>query len=82
MCSFEIALPARPTQVVFDPGDVILKSIKLTKAGLSDDLILQTINSQPGEYTLEWFESPEYPPFKRRPQDIAVPHPEFRVSDK
>ena len=35
-----------------------------------------------GEYTLEWFESPEYPAFKSRPQDIAVPHPEFRVSGK
>ena len=34
------------------------------------------------EYTLEWFESPEYPAFKSRPQDIAVPHPEFRVSGK
>jgi hypothetical protein len=33
-------------------------------------------------YTLEWFESPEYPAFKSRPQDIAVPHPEFRVSGK
>lgn len=27
--SFEIALPARPKQVVFDPGDVILKTLKL-----------------------------------------------------
>jgi hypothetical protein len=36
----------------------------------------------PGEFTLEWFESPEYPAFKSRPQDIAVPHPEFRVSGK
>ena len=36
----------------------------------------------PGEFTLEWFDSPEYPPFKSRPQDIAVPHPEFRVSGK
>jgi hypothetical protein len=35
-----------------------------------------------GEYTLEWFDSPEYPPFKSRPQDLAVPHPEFRVSGK
>ena len=35
-----------------------------------------------GEYTLEWFDAPEYPPFKSRPQDIAVPHPEFRVSGK
>jgi hypothetical protein len=35
-----------------------------------------------GEYTLEWFDGPEYPPFKSRPQDIAVPHPEFRVSGK
>jgi hypothetical protein len=34
------------------------------------------------EYTLEWFESPGYPPFKSRPQDVAVPHPEFRVSGK
>jgi hypothetical protein len=37
---------------------------------------------EPNEYTLEWFESPGYPPFKSRPQDIAVPHPEFRVSGK
>ena len=36
----------------------------------------------PGEYTLEWFDSPEYPAFKSRPQDVAVPHPEFRVSGK
>ena len=35
-----------------------------------------------GEFTLEWFDAPEYPPFKSRPQDIAVPHPEFRVSGK
>jgi hypothetical protein len=37
---------------------------------------------EPGEYTLEWFDSPEYPAFKSRPQDIAVLHPEFRVSGK
>ena len=37
---------------------------------------------EPGEFTLEWFDAPEYPPFKTRPQDIAVPHPEFRVSGK
>ena len=35
-----------------------------------------------GEYTLEWFDGPEFPPFKSRPQDIAVPHPEFRLSGK
>ena len=35
-----------------------------------------------GEFTLEWFDSPEYPAFKSRPQDIAVPHPEFRVTGK
>jgi hypothetical protein len=34
------------------------------------------------EYTLEWFDSPDYPAFRSRPQDIAVPHPEFRVSGK
>ena len=40
------------------------------------------VNVIPGEYILEWFDSPEYPAFKSRPQDIAVPHPEFRVSGK
>jgi hypothetical protein len=34
------------------------------------------------EFTLEWFESPEEPAFKSRPQDIAVLHPEFRLSGK
>jgi aminopeptidase N len=33
--AFEFPLPVRPTQVVFDPGDVVLKSIRLDKgAGL------------------------------------------------
>jgi hypothetical protein len=29
-----------------------------------------------GEFTLEWFQEPEYPAFKSRPKNIAVPHPE------
>jgi hypothetical protein len=33
------------------------------------------------EYTLEWFDA-EYPAFKSRPQNIAVLHPEFRLSGK
>jgi hypothetical protein len=34
------------------------------------------------EFTLEWFESPGEPAFKCRPRDIAVLHPEFRLSGK
>ena len=30
----------------------------------------------------EWFEAPEYPAFKAPPKNIAVPHPEFRVTGK
>ncbi len=37
---------------------------------------------EPGEYTLAWIDAPGYPAFKSRPQDIAVPHPEFRVTGK
>jgi hypothetical protein len=37
---------------------------------------------EPDGYLLEWFEAPEYPAFKSRPQDVAVPHPEFRVTGK
>jgi len=29
--TFEFRLPARPTQVIFDPGDVVLKSLRLEK---------------------------------------------------
>jgi hypothetical protein len=35
-----------------------------------------------GEFTLEWLEAPEYPPFKTNPKNIAVPHPDFRASGK
>jgi hypothetical protein len=37
---------------------------------------------EPDGYTLEWFDAPEYPAFKSRTQNIAMPHPEFRVSGK
>jgi aminopeptidase N len=30
--AFELRLPARPTQVIFDPGDVVLKSVKMEKS--------------------------------------------------
>ena len=35
-----------------------------------------------GEFTLEWFESPEYPAFKIAPKNVAIAHPEFRVTGK
>jgi hypothetical protein len=34
------------------------------------------------ECTLEWFDGPEYSAFKCRPQDIAILHPEFRLSGR
>jgi hypothetical protein len=37
---------------------------------------------EPGEFTLEWFESPEYPTFKSPPKNVAILHPEFRVTGK
>jgi hypothetical protein len=35
-----------------------------------------------GEFTLEWFESPEYPAFKSASKNVAIAHPEFRLTDK
>jgi hypothetical protein len=35
-----------------------------------------------GEFTLEWFEWPEYPPFKSPAKNLAIAHPEFRVTGK
>jgi hypothetical protein len=35
-----------------------------------------------GEFTLEWVEAPEYPAFKSAPKNVAIAHPEFRVTGK
>jgi hypothetical protein len=35
-----------------------------------------------GEFTLEWFEGPQYPAFKKAPKNVAIVHPEFRVTGK
>jgi hypothetical protein len=35
-----------------------------------------------GEFTLEWFESPEYPAFKSAPKNVGLVHPEFRLTGK
>ena len=35
-----------------------------------------------GEFTLEWFDAPEYPPFKSAAKNVALLHPEFRVTGK
>jgi hypothetical protein len=35
-----------------------------------------------GEFTLEWFEWPEYPAFKSPAKNVAITHPEFRVTGK
>ena len=35
-----------------------------------------------GEFTLEWVEAPEYPAFKSPAKNVAIAHPEFRVTGK
>jgi hypothetical protein len=35
-----------------------------------------------GEFTLQWFEAPEYPAFKSAPKNVAIAHPEFRITGK
>jgi hypothetical protein len=35
-----------------------------------------------GEFTLEWFEWPEYPAFKSPAKNLAIAHPEFRMKVK
>ena len=35
-----------------------------------------------GEFSLEWFEAPEYPAFRIAPKNVAIVHPEFRVTGK
>ena len=35
-----------------------------------------------GEFILEWFDAPEYPPFKSAAKNVALVHPEFRVTGK
>ena len=35
-----------------------------------------------GEFTLEWVEPPEYPAFESPAKNVAIAHPEFRVTGK
>jgi hypothetical protein len=35
-----------------------------------------------GEFTLEWVEAPQYPTFKSAAKNVAIVHPEFRVTGK
>ena len=37
---------------------------------------------EPDEYTLEWFDAPQYPAFKKAAKNVAIAHPEFRVAGK
>jgi hypothetical protein len=37
---------------------------------------------EPGEFTLEWFDAPEYRAFKSAAKNVAIAHPEFRVTGK
>jgi hypothetical protein len=35
-----------------------------------------------GEFVLDWFDAPDFPPFKIKSKHIAIPHPEFDVAGK
>jgi len=35
-----------------------------------------------GEFTLEWFDAPDDPPFKCAARNVAILHPEFRITGK
>jgi hypothetical protein len=71
--------PARETLRV---GATVLAAYWNKKREFEGFWLANVKRIEPGEYTLEWFESPESPPFKSRPQNIAVLHPEFRLSGK
>jgi hypothetical protein len=71
--------PARETLEI---GTRVLAAFRNEKREFEGFWLATVKRIEPDGYTLEWFDAPEYPPFKSRPQDIAVPHPEFRVSGK
>ncbi len=71
--------PARETLRV---GARVLAAYWNEKREFEDFWLATVKRIEAGEYTLEWFDSPGYPAFKSRPQDVAIPHPEFRVSGK
>ena len=71
--------PARETLRV---GATVLAAYWNKKREFEGFWLANVKRIEPDGYTLEWFESPEEPAFKSRPQDIAVLHPEFRLSGK
>jgi hypothetical protein len=71
--------PARETLRV---GATVLAAYWNKKREFEGFWLANVKRIEPGEYTLEWFESPDDPAFKSRPENIAVLHPEFRLSGK
>jgi hypothetical protein len=70
--------PARETLRV---GATVLAAYWNKKREFEGFWLANVKRIEPDGYTLEWFDGSE-PAFKSRPQDIAVLHPEFRLSGK
>ena len=78
-CSKPDSAPARETLRV---GATVLAAYWNKKREFEGFWLANVKRIEPDGYTLEWFESPQEPAFKSRPQDIALLHPEFRLSGK
>jgi hypothetical protein len=71
-----------PTRETLRVGARVLAAFRNEKREFEGFWLATVKRIDRDEYTLEWFDAPEYPPFKSGPQDVAVPHPEFRISGK
>ncbi len=75
-------IPDAPPREAFQVGSRVLAAHWNDQREFEGFWLATVKRIDKGEFTLEWFDAPEYPLFKSSLKNIAAPHPEFRVSGK
>lgn len=79
---------SEPTVTAINPWDGIKVGARVLAAYWNDEneftgfWLANVTRIDRGEFTLEWFNEPEHPPFSATAKNIALVHPEFRPSGK
>jgi hypothetical protein len=77
----DLASPPNPWEAL-GVGAKVLAALWDEKQEFAGFWLATVKRIEKGEFTLEWFEWPEYPAFKSPAKNVAIAHPEFRMTGK
>jgi hypothetical protein len=77
----DLASPPNPWEAL-GVGAKVLAALWDEKQEFAGFWLATVKRIEKGEFTLEWFEWPEYPAFKSPAKNVAIAHPEFHMTGK